>query len=86
MELLERDHFFSMLSIIGLHIGLKIYFFRPMRLLNLVVIYIYIYREREVTFKMCNYYLQIRVLVKILVHFILKISFLEGVQGLLLKY
>jgi hypothetical protein len=25
MELLERDHFFSMLSGIGLHVGLKIY-------------------------------------------------------------
>jgi hypothetical protein len=47
MELLEREPFFSMLGRIGLHVGLKIYFFRPMRLLNLVVFYIYIYRERE---------------------------------------
>jgi hypothetical protein len=38
MELLERDHFFSMLSRIGLHVGLKICFFGPMKLLNLVVI------------------------------------------------
>jgi len=49
MELLEREPCFSMLGRIGLHVGLKIYFFRPMRLLNLAVfyIYIYIYRERE---------------------------------------
>ncbi len=46
MELLERDRFFSMLGRIGLHVGLKI-FFRPMRLLNLVVFNIYIYIERE---------------------------------------
>jgi hypothetical protein len=45
MELLERKHFFSMLSRIGLHVSLKIYFFRPMRLLNLVVLKIYMYLE-----------------------------------------
>jgi hypothetical protein len=55
MELLEKDHFFSMISRIGLHVSLKIYFFRPMRLLNLVVIYIL----SKVTFKTCNCYLQI---------------------------
>jgi hypothetical protein len=37
MELLEKDHCFPMLRRIGLHVGLKIYFFKPMRLLNLVV-------------------------------------------------
>jgi hypothetical protein len=26
MELLEREHFFSMLNRIGLHVGLKIFF------------------------------------------------------------
>jgi len=61
MEFRKRP-FFPMLSRIGLHVGLKIYFFRPMRLLNLVVIYIYIYIYilSKVTFKMCNCYLQIR--------------------------
>jgi hypothetical protein len=36
MELLEKT-IFSMLSIIGLHIGLKLYFLKPMTLLNLMV-------------------------------------------------
>jgi hypothetical protein len=31
MELLKRHHFVSMLNEIGLHVSLKIYFFRPMR-------------------------------------------------------
>jgi hypothetical protein len=40
MELLKRDHFFSMFNEIGLHVGLKIYFFRPMRFfLSFVLFY-----------------------------------------------
>jgi hypothetical protein len=45
IELLKGDRFFSMLNRIGLHVGLKIYFLRPMRLLNLVVLKIYLYLE-----------------------------------------
>jgi hypothetical protein len=54
MELLKRDHWFSMFSRKGLHVGLKFYFFKPMRSLNLVVLK---YILNKITIKMCNCYL-----------------------------
>jgi hypothetical protein len=59
MELLERDHFFSILNRIGLHVGLKLYFFQTDEIIEFGGFFKIIYISRKVTVKMCNYCLQI---------------------------